>query len=117
MTTLVLRSGSLLGSTAALLVLGAGLALAQQAPKPVEEGKAILEKNCARCHATGTADASPLAQAPAFRDLNKKYPVDQLAEALAEGITTGHADMPEFIFEPGEIDAILAYLESLAGPK
>ena len=114
MTVLFPRSLPLLASVVVLLALGPGLARAQQ---QVEDGKAILEKNCARCHATGSADASPLAQAPPFRDLHKKYPVAQLAEALAEGITTGHADMPEFIFEPNEIDAILAYLESLAGPN
>ena len=117
MTVLFPRSLPLLASVVVLLALGPGLAPAQQPAKPVEDGKAILEKNCARCHATGSADASPLAQAPPFRDLHKKYPVAQLAEALAEGITTGHADMPEFIFEPNEIDAILAYLESLAGPN
>jgi mono/diheme cytochrome c family protein len=39
--------------------------------------------------------------------------VDHLGEALAEGITVGHADMPEFVLEPDEIDAFIAYLESL----
>jgi hypothetical protein len=34
----------------------------------------------------------------------------QLSEVLAEGIMLGHPDMPEFTFEPGEIEAIIAYL-------
>jgi mono/diheme cytochrome c family protein len=38
-----------------------------------------------------------------------------LEEALAEGISTGHPDMPEFIFEPDQIEAILAYIGSLKG--
>jgi hypothetical protein len=39
--------------------------------------------------------------------------VEYLAEALAEGIVTGHGPvrMPAFVFEPEEIDDLLAYLE------
>jgi cytochrome c len=36
-----------------------------------------------------------------------------LAEALAEGLSSGHPDMPEFRFEIDDVDAILAYLESI----
>jgi hypothetical protein len=32
---------------------------------------------------------------------------------LAEGIVSGHPDMPEFVFQPDEITAILGYLDSL----
>jgi mono/diheme cytochrome c family protein len=42
-----------------------------------------------------------------------RYPPDQLAEALAEGIMSGHPDMPEFTFEPAEIEAIVGYLATL----
>jgi len=56
---------------------------------------------------------SPLAAAPAFRDLHKRYPIDYIAEALAEGIVTGHAAMPEFELEPSQIDDLLAYLKTL----
>jgi mono/diheme cytochrome c family protein len=41
------------------------------------------------------------------------YPPESLAEALAEGIVSGHPDMPEFVFKPPEIEAIIAYLDSL----
>ncbi len=51
--------------------------------------------------------------APAFRDLASRYPIENLAEALAEGIVTGHPAMPVFTFEPREIDALLAYIGSL----
>ena len=37
----------------------------------------------------------------------------QLAEALAEGILTGHRDMPEFHFPPSDINAIIHYLQSI----
>lgn len=77
------------------------------------KGEALLTKNCARCHAIGASGESPHEKAPPFRQVVTRYPVDNLAEALAEGIVSGHADMPEFVFEPGEIDAILAYLSDL----
>lgn len=54
--------------------------------------------------------------APPFRDLPKRYPVENLAEALAEGIVTGHPAMPRFTFDPPEIDALLTYIASLAPP-
>jgi cytochrome c len=77
-------------------------------------GRAIAEQNCGRCHATGPAGASPLELAPPFRVLPQRYPVENLAEALAEGILTGHAAMPEFRFQPDEINALLSYIASLA---
>jgi hypothetical protein len=55
-----------------------------------------------------------MALAPPFRVLPERYPVEQLAEALAEGIVTGHPMMPEFTFDPREINALLSYLQSLA---
>ncbi|MFX8373894.1 cytochrome c, partial [Acinetobacter baumannii] len=72
----------------------------------IAAGRAILEANCARCHAVGLTGESPLAKAPAFRTLKKRYPIESLAEALAEGIVTGHPGMPQFTFSPSEIDAI-----------
>jgi mono/diheme cytochrome c family protein len=36
-----------------------------------------------------------------------------LEEALAEGIVTGHNEMPEFSFEPEQIASIVAYLQTL----
>lgn len=76
-------------------------------------GQQLLEKSCSGCHATGKTGDSPKPQAPPFRDLSKRFPVEGLAEALAEGIVTGHADMPEFVFQPIEIDGIIAYLETI----
>lgn len=81
----------------------------------VERGRAIVTQHCSRCHAVGKEGDSPHREAPPFRTLGQRYPIESLAEALAEGIVTGHPDMPEFTFEPPEISAILSYLESLGG--
>ena len=80
----------------------------------VAKGRAILTAKCARCHAIEREGDSPLAQAPAFRNLHKKYPVATIAEALAEGIVTGHPDMHSTPFLQDEIDGIVGYIESLA---
>lgn len=79
----------------------------------VETGRALLEPNCGECHAIGMDDESPLAEASPFRDIALAYDPEFLAEPLAEGIVTGHPDMPEFVFQPDEIDAIIAYLSFL----
>jgi cytochrome c len=39
--------------------------------------------------------------------------ITDLEEALAEGIVSGHPAMPEFVFEPDDVSAIIAYIQSL----
>jgi mono/diheme cytochrome c family protein len=39
--------------------------------------------------------------------------VESLAEALAEGIVTGHPTMPEFALDPAQVNDFVAYLKSL----
>jgi len=79
----------------------------------VEEGRAFAEKNCANCHAVGKEGDSRLPVAPPFRTLHEKYPVENLEEALAEGIITSHPAMPVFQLEPPQIAALIEYLNSL----
>ena len=71
------------------------------------KGRTIVQMHCATCHAIGRQGESPMAKAPPFRDLHKRYPVENLQEALGEGIATGHATMPEFKFEPKQVDEII----------
>jgi cytochrome c len=77
------------------------------------EGEAIVRENCSRCHAIGKEGDSPHPPAPPFRMLSGKYPVEDLAESLAEGIVSGHPDMPIFVFSPQDVEAIIDYLESI----
>ena len=82
-----------------------------------EVGYQLADAHCSGCHEIGTGGKSPIPAAPTFGDLAKRWPsVEYLAEALAEGIAVRHGEdiqMPEFVFEPTEIDDFLAYLESL----
>jgi cytochrome c len=81
----------------------------------VQRGKIIAETNCAGCHAIGPTGDSPNAKAPAFRTLSQRFKIENLEEALAEGITVGHQglEMPEFRFDPPQIEDFLAYLKSV----
>lgn len=84
------------------------------APTPaIQRGTVLARTYCARCHSIDKLSPSPLAIAPAFRDLHKSYPVENLEEALAEGLTTGHPTMPEFRFDPDQITDFIAFLKSL----
>ena len=92
-----------------LSLLGATAAAAQSE----QRGLNFVRANCARCHSIDKMTVSPLAIAPPFRDLHKRYPVENLAEAFAEGITTGHQNMPEFRLEPDQIKDVIAYFKTL----
>lgn len=76
-------------------------------------GENLAKRVCAGCHAVGLDDESRHADAPPFRTLSSSYPVEHLAEALAEGIIVGHPDMPVFEMSPSQIDGFLLYLEDL----
>ena len=91
----------------------AALAPADAATPEQQRGKTFALNNCARCHAIDRAGQSPLKIAPPFRTLHKRYPIETLAESLAEGIQTGHPTMPEFQLDPDQIHDLLSYLKTL----
>jgi cytochrome c len=100
-------------AAAAICLMNAASVLAQGDDSLEKRGEALLSKNCSRCHAIGRTGSSRDPAAPPFRTLSQKYPIEGLAEAMAEGLSVGHSDMPEFVFEPDEIAAILAYLKAI----
>ncbi len=84
------------------------------AASPAEQrGKAYALRHCARCHSIDRVTKSPLQAAPPFRTLHLHYPVETLAESLAEGISTGHPSMPTAELNPNQIHDLLSYLKSL----
>jgi cytochrome c len=83
------------------------------AARDIDAGRKIAQRNCARCHAIAEKGASPYRKAPPFRDIAAKGNVDQLQEALAEGIMVGHPAMPEFKLAPQQIADFLAYVKNL----
>jgi mono/diheme cytochrome c family protein len=80
-------------------------------------GEASVRRRCATCHAVSFDDASPYPAAPPLREVAARYPVENLEEALAEGIYVGHkGPMPPFALEAAEIADITAYLRSIPEP-
>ncbi len=94
-----------------------GLGLASQALAretiSVKRGRTFAQTYCSRCHAVGLSGVSPLAEAPPFRTLSQRYPLEDLAEPLAEGIQTGHPLMPEWHLDPADITDLLAYIKTI----
>ncbi len=97
-----------------LSMLLLGSASAPAADKGLEDkGELLLRDNCSRCHAIGKEGQSPHKDAPPFRTLSKKYPIGDLSESLAEGIVSGHPEMPIFVFSAHDVEAIIQYLNSI----
>ena len=93
---------------------------AAETPTPrrtFDDGRTLAETHCATCHAIGKKGQSPNPKAPRFSTLAQRYPLDNLAEAFSEGILVGHGPMPEFQFEPDQIDGLIAYLKSTQSPR
>jgi cytochrome c len=109
------RKGSALSAAAVAAVLISFLpSAAQGADKGLQDkGEVLLRENCSRCHAIGKEGASPHQDAPPFRTLSRNYPVEDLAESLAEGIVSGHPEMPIFVFNAHDVEAIIQYLDSI----
>jgi mono/diheme cytochrome c family protein len=99
------------GMFAALAVLAAQAVPANA--QSVERGVLLARTHCSRCHSIDKLSPSRLSIAPPFRDLKKRYPVEGLAEALAEGIVTGHPTMPEYRFDPDQVGDLIAFLKTL----
>jgi cytochrome c len=83
----------------------------------IETGRRALASRCARCHAIDKTSTSQHTEAPPFRDVVKRYPPENLEESLAEGISSGHPDMPEYVLSPEEIAGVVRYLNTLSAPQ
>lgn len=113
---LFVLAGCTAAPVAATNSTGAGTPVAaMEAPMggSVARGAALVRTRCVACHAVGSTGDSPLAMAPPFRELSRRYPVSSLQESFAEGLVTAHPEMPEFTFEPDQVRDLIAYLESL----
>ncbi|MGH6824942.1 c-type cytochrome [Methyloceanibacter sp.] len=101
------------GLTASVALLVATLSANAAEKTLIDKGEVLVRENCSRCHAIGKEGDSPHKEAPPFRTLAKNYPIEDLAESLAEGIVSGHPDMPIFVFGPHDVEALIEYLQSI----
>jgi mono/diheme cytochrome c family protein len=101
---------------AALGAASAAFAQATDGPSAMESltvGEAVVQRNCAMCHAVGATGASPKPEAPPFRELFRRFDVDEMGEGQAQGILTRHPAMPEFRLTPQELIGVIRYLRSI----
>ena len=98
--------------TGILLCAWCSAASAQIGPA-AQRGSTFALANCVTCHSIDKVTPSSLSLAPPFRSLHLRYPVESLAEALAEGIVTGHSNMPEFRLDPGQVGDFIDFLKTL----
>lgn len=82
-------------------------------PPDLANGQEMALRHCAGCHAVTKTGNSLHPAAPPFRTFSRRWPIETLAEALAEGIVTGHPEMPTFSFSAAEVDDLLGWLESI----
>jgi mono/diheme cytochrome c family protein len=87
-------------------------ALPAEAASPAR-GRPLVQRNCGVCHSVAAKGGSPNPMAPPLRDLHNYFAMDQLAEALRAGLLSNHPAMPQFRFTVGEVDDIVAYLQSI----
>lgn len=103
---------------ALMCVVGLALAGCVQARVGEEEasvadGREVARSNCASCHAIDLRGASPLAEAPPFRDIGQRYRFPVLEEELIAGIGVGHPPMPKFQLSPRGVDALVLYMRHI----
>jgi mono/diheme cytochrome c family protein len=91
-----------------------------------QQGRRIAEARCGQCHALGYGP-SPLADAPPFATLHRRYPdggglKDLLGEGMIapatppeEGQPRMHPRMPQARLDDDEIAALIAFLSSAQG--
>ena len=90
------------------------LARSQETLSPAaQRGFVFVRTYCASCHSIDKVSESTLKVAPPLRALHLRYPVESLADSLAEGIIVNHPTMAQFELDPGQVADVIAYLKSL----
>jgi cytochrome c len=100
-------------TSVALMVTTAPHAFAQTAGE-ASRGASYAEKNCARCHGVGPADASSVPGLAAFRVIANTP--GMTGTAIAVWLRTPHKDMPNLVIEAEDRADLIAYILSLRDP-
>ena len=113
-----------------LALLGAALAAGHAGARETSaqaQGRRIAEARCGQCHALGDGP-SPLADAPPFATLHRRYPEggglrDLLSEGMIapatppeEGQPRMHPRMPQANLDDDEVAELIAFLRAVQAP-
>jgi mono/diheme cytochrome c family protein len=96
-----------------------GLAMPADDQRPdnlesVQIGRNVAREHCSSCHAIGPAGKSPNPRAPRFPLIAERYPNNNPAPDLVDGIVIRHPGMPEFRLIEEETDGLVAYLRNVS---
>ena len=78
----------------------------------VRQGKQVAEKSCGGCHAVGAKDVSQNKNATEFRNLHQRHPNLTLRAPIERAVAVTHDAMPPLNLSAGDIEAIIAYIDS-----
>lgn len=112
----LLLDASLVGARDGLARLGAPSVATTETAKRIAEGAALVGQHCVACHAVGAQGESPNPKSPPFRTLSARHAGLSLREPLTRGIAAPHDEMPKFALGAGQVDSIIAYINSLSPP-
>jgi len=112
MKRMTLRRSALTGLCVASVLVADAWA---EAPE-VAAGRRIAERACGECHAIGRSGASPLADAPPFRNLHRQFDVARFPLAFEAGMLVGHPRMPKVELDEDELAYLTAFLVSFSRP-
>ena len=104
------RTAVLSGLAAVLLIVGCRAALATDPPGDAAVGERLAREWCATCHYVGSGAAASDA-APAFAEIANDPAATP--EGWQNWLMDPHPPMPNLGLSRQEIDAIIAYLNSL----
>lgn len=103
-----------IASLAALAVLAAGPALAQEQADAVSRGRALALQLCSGCHFVEAGQRVPMAVgAPPFPQLANDSAITEFH--LRNFLRTPHPVMPMLILTPEETDSVVAFILALKG--
>ncbi len=99
----------------ALLVMATTAAMAEDLPGDPVAGRHLAESWCIACHEVAPSlRGSGALGAPAFQEVADDRAVTALA--LKAFLQTPHFEMPDFMLDPEETDAVISYILSLREP-
>ena len=108
-----LKLFALVSGLALALTIGAASAEPSAEAPSITRGRDLVRTNCGGCHATAARDTSRNPRSPALRTLHRRYPIEDLAESMSEGLLNGHTGMPAFNFTDAQAADVMAYLTQL----
>jgi tetratricopeptide (TPR) repeat protein len=101
----------------ALKRLGTLPAIATETEKRVREGKTLAAKNCSGCHGVEASGFSPNKDAIEFRNIYRRHALFELRQPITRAVMATHHQMPQFQLSVEEMNAIVAYINSLSAVR